>query len=149
MPIYRILNIDMSRAAQISISLSEQSAAEWLVVKRFFDAKPHTAGTVISPDTSSRAPNAFINPFTHQTVKLQHRYLIDHEGEIYRLLSPIGAGSFATSVKLGETEDGELWAIKESDILDSQKKSAQTVKLLSPLMYSPQKKHSQKILNTH
>ncbi|WP_395167970.1 protein kinase domain-containing protein [Piscirickettsia salmonis] len=58
---------------------------------------------------------AYEDPETGEKITLTHRYLIGHEGEIFVKFNGQALGQgICGEVTFGQTEDGHMWAIKES-----------------------------------
>ncbi|MGJ3493400.1 protein kinase domain-containing protein [Piscirickettsia salmonis] len=88
----------------------EQEAAEWRVVKRYLG---EYAGTQLGSNHNDKT--TFIDPLTKKQVYLTHRYLRGADGEIFVKSNgkALGAGTFG-KVTFGQTENGQMWAIKKS-----------------------------------
>ncbi|OAJ34536.1 hypothetical protein [Piscirickettsia salmonis] len=99
-------------AAQESRTAAEQEAAEWRIAKKNLAGKP--PGTQLNPKHGQHKIS-FTDPETNEPIYLTHRYLVGVEGDIFVKSNGkiLGEGSFA-QVTLGQTIDGQMWAIKES-----------------------------------
>ncbi|ALA24258.1 hypothetical protein AVI51_14585 [Piscirickettsia salmonis] len=88
----------------------EQEAAEWRVVRRYLG---EYAGTQLGSNHNDKI--TFIDPLTKKQVYLTHRYLRGADGEIFVKSNgkALGAGTFG-KVTFGQTENGQMWAIKKS-----------------------------------
>ncbi|OAJ34673.1 protein kinase domain-containing protein [Piscirickettsia salmonis] len=88
----------------------EQEDAEWRVVKCYLG---EYAGTQLGSNHNDKT--IFIDPLTKKQVYLTHRYLRGADGEIFVKSNgkALGVGTFG-KVTFGQTENGQMWAIKKS-----------------------------------
>lgn len=91
----------------------EQRKAEWRIAHKYLDNKP--PGIQINP-THGKYKVILKDPLTGKDVNLSHRYFKGINKNIYAIAQgkPLGEGSYGI-VTLGQTEDYQLWAIKESE----------------------------------
>ncbi|MGJ3494675.1 protein kinase domain-containing protein [Piscirickettsia salmonis] len=98
--------------AQENRTAEQQQAAEWRIAKKHLTGKP--PGTQLNPK-SGKKKKAYEDPETGEKVTLTHRYLVGGEGEIFVKSNGQALGQgICGEVTFGQTEDGRMWAIKES-----------------------------------
>ncbi|OAJ34771.1 protein kinase domain-containing protein [Piscirickettsia salmonis] len=98
--------------AQESRTAEQQQAMEWRIAKKHLTGKP--SGTQLNPK-SGKKKKAYEDPETGENITLTHRYLVGGEGEIFVKSNGQALGQgICGEVTFGQTEDGRMWAIKES-----------------------------------
>ncbi|MCF6776900.1 hypothetical protein L3V83_10005 [Thiotrichales bacterium 19X7-9] len=98
--------------AQNGRTPEEQRDAEWRIAKHHLGKKP--PGTQLNPRHGQHKVT-LRDPQTGDDVTLTHRYLKGADDNIFVKSNGkiLGRGSFG-KVTLGQTEDGRMWAIKET-----------------------------------
>jgi len=120
----KLPGLKLDRQAHFKWRNDEEMQAEFRVAKSFLklaNGQAAPAGTVIDLPEILRRRKAsgdnreLIDSEKHVVIEPRHRFMIDNRGEIYALSTGeiLGEGSFGT-VKLGQTVDKKLWAIKET-----------------------------------
>ncbi|QGP53314.1 Protein kinase domain protein [Piscirickettsia salmonis] len=98
--------------AQENRTAEQQQAAEWRIAKKNLTGKP--PGTQLNP-TSGKKKKAYEDPETGEKITLTHHYLVGGDDEIFVKFNGQALGQgICGEVTFGQTEDGRMWAIKES-----------------------------------
>ncbi|OAJ35000.1 protein kinase domain-containing protein [Piscirickettsia salmonis] len=99
--------------AQDGRSAEEQRYLEWKIAEHYL--KDAAAGVQINPKSGNKKI-AYKIPGTEESIYLTHRYLKGGEGEIFVKSNGdiLGKGRFS-QVTFGQTKNGRMWAIKESE----------------------------------
>ncbi|ALA26009.1 kinase [Piscirickettsia salmonis] len=98
--------------SQENRTAAEQQAAEWRIAKKYLAGR--APGTQLNPKHGQHKIS-FKDPKTNEEVYLTHRYLLGNKGEIFVKSNGYLLGKTPRNlVTFGQTQDGQVWAIKES-----------------------------------
>ncbi|OAJ33160.1 protein kinase domain-containing protein [Piscirickettsia salmonis] len=95
---------------------AEQQAAEWRIAKKYLAGR--APGTQLNPKHGQHKIS-FKDPKTNENIYLTHRYLLGNNEEIFVKSNGYLLGKTRRNlVTFAQTEDGQVWAIKESLEID-------------------------------